>query len=811
MNQSFDIESRSLRSLEWERLLAFLSTEARSAWGKERCLSISPSDDRDEVQRLIEETDEALSMITYHAALMSDEIPDLREILKAVSAQAQLLPGDLLSIKDLLTIAGTVKNSLSLLEHASFPQLTEYAERIHPIEAVRKEIERCVDDRGGIKDDASTELKSLRNSLRKLHNEIRTELGRLIHSSSISKALQEPIYTQRAGRYVLPVDVAKRGTVDGIVHDSSQSGLTVYVEPMSVVEPTNKVRIKEGEVEREVERITAELCKLCFEHIEQLAECFETLTEIDVILARARLAAKYKGVKPELSEDDSLVLIGASHPLLLLQKERAVISNDVKLGGSERTLVITGPNTGGKTVLLKQIGLVALMVRTGMLIPAKIGSKLPVFKKVWADIGDEQSLTQSLSTFSSHMQNIVEVVDTSQQGMLILLDEIGVGTDPKEGAALARAVLERLNKSGAITVTTTHYGELKMLAYSEEGFVNGSLEFDENNLTPTYRLRLGVAGSSKGTTIAGRLGLDPEVVERAQQLLAGREEEISQAMQELEKRTLVVGDREQSLDLAEQALSRKQIDFDKAKSELLEELESERSRYATRLDSDYRNAVGQIKGLIKELQASPSLKHAQEAKEKLEAIKKDLGWLEPVKQRDGSSAKQAPITEGQEVKVVSLNQFGVVESLAEGDGAHGQATVRLGSMRVKVSVDELRPSTPSAQPRKKAGAAKHGTAGAMKQRPDARISEKPMDAFIRTSTNTLDLRGERVDAGLARLDGFLDSLSIAGISPAMIIHGHGTGALKSAVRQYLSTCRYIRSFRPGELYEGGDGVTIVTL
>lgn len=807
MEQSFDIDSRSLRSLEWDRLLAYLSAEAHSEWGKELCLELQGSNDPVEVAKLLDETDEALTIIRNRAALMSDIVPDLRDILGSVQAQGRLIPADLLAIKSMLTTAKSVKGSLSLLPDESFPRLRSYAEMIFPVEALRSEIDRCVDEQGGIKDDASPELRGLRTSVRKLHGDIRTTLNRMIHSAALSKALQEPIFTQRGGRYVLPVDVAHRGTVDGIVHDASQSGLTAYVEPLSVVEPTNKIRIKEAEIEREIERITAELCKLAYQHIDALISSFETLTALDVILAKARLGLKYKGIRPELSEDGSLVLNAAKHPLLLLQNEREVVPSDVRLGGDERTLVITGPNTGGKTVLLKQLGLVALMVRTGLLISAKIGSKVPIFKKVWADIGDEQSLTQSLSTFSSHMQNIVEVVDTAGGDMLILLDEIGVGTDPKEGAALARAVLEHLNRSGAITVTTTHYGELKMLAYSEPGFVNGSLEFDETTLSPTYRLRLGVAGSSKGTAIALRLGLNSEVVERAHSLLAGREEELSQAMAELERRTQLVNDREALLLREEEKFNVKKGEFDKSSEELLAELEAQRVEYASELETRYSEAMKQIRDMTKELQASPSLKNAQEAREKLEVIKKDLGWMEPVKKRE----QFEPIKEGQEVKVLSLNQIGFVESLASGDGGHAQATVRLGNMRVKVAVEELRPYQRQVQKQRKLpGQRPRGNMKKSETRV-VKASDKSLDAFIRTSANTIDLRGERVDAALSKVERFLDTLSVEGISPAMIIHGHGTGAVKSAVRDFLRSCRYIADFKPGELYEGGDGVTIVTL
>ncbi len=802
-----NIERRSLRSLEWDRLLSYLALEARSVWGKERCLDLEGSSDRREVARLIDETDEALIMITNRSQLIEDEIPDLRETVQAVGAQARLSPFDLMAVKDMLVLAKTVKGSLSLLEENSFPRLSSYAQHLHPVEELRREIERCIDDQGQFKDEASSELRNLRGSVRRLHGEIRNELGRLIHSATVSKALQEPIYTQRSGRYVLPVDVTKRGTVDGIVHDSSQSGLTVYVEPMSIVEPTNKIRIKEGDIEREIERLIAELSLLAHTHHHAIAASFETLTDLDVIAARARLAFNYKGTKPELSEDDTLVLINASHPLLLLQKVKSVVSNDVRLGGKERTLVITGPNTGGKTVLLKQLGLVALMVRSGLLIPAKLGSKFPIFESVWADIGDEQSLTQSLSTFSSHMQNIVEVVENAQEKVLILLDEVGVGTDPKEGAALARAVLEHLNKSGAITVTTTHYGELKVLAYSEPGFVNGSLEFDETTLSPTYRLRLGVAGSSKGTAIARRLGLNAEVVERATDLLQGREEELSQAMSELERRTQAVSDDEKSLRAKEQSLERERSEFERESAEAMSEIETKRFEYAGILESEYHQALSKIKALTKELQATPSLKNAQQAREKLALIRRDLGWLETKSPKRDSAPE--PITEGQQVKVLSLNQVGVVESILPAEGSGANATVRVGHMRVKVNVSELEPFTMNRQARKQVAARKQRPPDTRSVRPAS--TERALDAFIRTSTNTLDLRGERVDAALQMLDKFMDQLSVEGITPAMIIHGHGTGAVKSAVRDYLRTCRYVANFRPGEIYEGGDGVTIVSI
>ncbi|MBX9694442.1 MAG: endonuclease MutS2, partial [Cyanobacteria bacterium] len=750
------------------------------------------------------ETEEAVAVVTQRQELLVDRIPDLRETLLSLGAGAALLPSEILAIKQMLTIARRLKSSLELLVEASFPALRAYLPGLHVLDKLRREIERCLDERGEIKDDASTHLKHLRSSVRKLHNDIREELGRLMHSSTVSKALQESIYTTRHGRYVLPVDASKRSAVNGIVHDSSQSGLTVYVEPISVVEPTNKIRLKDTEIERECQRIIAELCAQIRESLRELDESFETLTTFDVIMARSRLSLKFNGIKPDFAVSEKLHLIDSSHPLLLLQGERHVVSNTVKLGGDDRTLVITGPNTGGKTVLLKQIGLMALMVRAGILIPAKPGSVMPMFRKVWADIGDEQSLEQSLSTFSSHMQNIVEIVRDVSSGTLILLDEIGVGTDPREGAAIARAVLEHLNRSGAVTVSTTHYGELKMLAYSEVGFVNGSLEFDQVNLAPTYKLRIGVAGSSKATTIAERLGLDARVIERSRELLEGGEKELAEAIAELENRLMTVAATEERLGIKEKTLNERETFVESEKHKTMMEQEAVREKFAHSIESQFNDARQKIQELTREMQREPSLRKASLAAERLKKLREELGWSQKRANRD----KVEQIKVGDRVRVMSLNQLGTVEDMPQSElSSNKLVSVLCGIMKVKVSLGDLRLV-------EKAGVAEKARKRRTTQA--ATVSHRKEQtgdpsAFIRTSGNTVDLRGQRVDAALDMLDSFLDGCAVAGTSPVMIIHGHGTGAVKKAVRQYLTTCRYSRQFRPGELYEGGDGVTIADL
>ncbi len=807
MAPSLKLDARSLRCLEWDRLCSFLSAEALSAFAREQCLECLPEDDEALIKVLLSETEEAVAVITGRQDLLVERTPDLRETLLALGASAQLQAAEILQIKQMLTIVRRLKSALELLGEDSFPALRAYLPGLHVLEKLRREIERCLDERGEIKDDASSHLKHLRSSVRKLHTDIREELGRLMHSSTVSKALQETIYTQRHGRYVLPVDASKRSAVNGIVHDSSQTGLTVYVEPISVVEPTNKIRIKETDIERECQRIIAELCGMIRESLRELEETFQSVTTVDVIMARARLSLKYKGIKPDFAVDQRLYLIDSSHPLLLLQGERRVVSNTVKLGGDNRTLVITGPNTGGKTVLLKQIGLMALMVRAGLLIPAKTGSAMPMFRRVWADIGDEQSLEQSLSTFSSHMQSIVEIVRDVDSDTLVLLDEVGVGTDPREGAAIARAVLEHLNRSGAVTVSTTHYGELKMLAYSEGGFVNGSLEFDQANLAPTYKLRIGIAGSSKATTIAERLGLDARVIERSRELLEGGEKELSETIAELEIRLLAVATTEERLESREKALSERETLVESEKRKTLMEQESVRENYSRSIENQFNDARRKIQEMTKEMQREPSLQKASLAAERLKKLREELGWT----QKRTTREKPEKIKVGDRVRVVSLNQIGTVEELPRADQPTNRTvSVLCGTMKVKVSLGDLRLEEKEKADKSRNRRSRHNNNNNSSNSRKQEQSGDP-NAFIRTSVNTIDLRGQRVDGALDMLDSFLDNCTISGTSLVMIIHGHGTGAVKTAVRQYLTTSRYSHKFRPGEMYEGGDGVTIAEL
>lgn len=809
MDSLLTLDDRSKRALEWERLKGFVADEALSVVSKNICLELELNADIEQIQNALDETEETLSLLENRSSLLVDSIPDVREVLVRISHGMRVPTDELLSIKEVLSITKKVRGSLKLLSSDTFPQLTNYSLRLDSLDGLRRELEKCIDEKGAIKDDASSDLRRIRKNTRKLHSTIKEDLHKLIHSPKISKALQETIITQRNGRYVIPVLSNQRSVVNGIVHDTSQSGLTVYVEPISVVESTNKIRILEAEEEYEIERIISNLCRLCKDDCATIETDFETLTSLDVVQAKAKIAHKYNGIKPELTNDDTINLVEAKHPLLVLQGDN-VVANSLTLGGEERTLVITGPNTGGKTVLLKQVGLTSIMVKAGLLICAKAGSQVSIFDRIWADIGDEQSLEQSLSTFSSHLQNVVSIVNGAGKGILILLDEIGVGTDPKEGAAIAQSVLEHLNQSGALTISTTHYTDLKLLAYSEAGFINGSLDFDESTFAPTYKLRLGVPGSSKGIVIADRLGLRSSVTQRAKLILDSKEDDASQLMQGIESRISKIQEQEKELEEGLADVQSEKTQLLKAKEEVKKSKAALETGYAEQLKKDFDDTEKLIKQMTRDLQKTPSLKKTQAIKSKLEKAKKDVKWLsEPHKKPSQNESKPNAdsLKIGQKVKVLSLNQTGSLDSIQSksSDGSAFEAMVKVGHMKVKVNESEIkvldeRGFTPKKR-RKLPG----------NYKPEPTNESRALEAFIRTSSNTIDLRGKRVEEAMFLVDKFLDDCLVSSTSPVMIIHGHGTGAIKEAVRGHLKSSRFSKSFRPGEMYEGGDGVTVVDL
>jgi DNA mismatch repair protein MutS2 len=831
------IEHRSLRSLEWERLTTYLAEQNETAEGKRRSGQLLPhlaledqgaletqfSIDIDaeiaSAQILLDQTEEASALISSRTAFSLSKLSDVRESIALLRAGAVISASELARVKALLLVARSVRGSLALLAPAQFPHLHRFVAKLVALPKQIDAIDFAIDDFGVVKDTASSLLRSLRRERHKLDQHIKDELSRIIQSQSGTKALQEPIYTVRGGRFVLPVMANMRYLLDGIVHDASQSGLTVYVEPISVVELSNQTKIKDSAIESEIERIVIELCDQLRPFADQIAECYSALIDLDCIMARGRLAVLYSGIKPALIAQPMIELRGARHPLLVLQNhKKVVVENTVIMQEGERTLVITGPNTGGKTVLLKLIGIYSLMLRCGLLIPAKIGSKTALFPLVCADIGDEQSLEQSLSTFSAHMKNVVEIVNTAKRGMLVLLDEIGAGTDPKEGAALARAILEHLLERDVVTIATTHLGELKMLAYSNSGFVNGSFEFDEATLSPTYKLRLGVPGSSKANTIAQRLGLDSNVVARARELTVASEHELEQIIENLNSRLAQVQERQEQLSKLQESLEQQEAKLDQREEKLLVEQEKVRGRMASELEEELKAAREIMKEMIAGLQREPSIKAAQKTAAELEALKATVSFLQERQKVIPKGPDPNVLVEGMTVRLKSLNSSGIVQEIIYADKQQlkiDRVMVQVGPLKVKVAPSDL-------EIRGTAKVAGHQTANrAVKSGKSAKSGLKVKTAvpiqyndpavFVRTQSNTIDLRGKRADEAYTLVEEFVDSCAHNRVSPLMIIHGHGTGAIKSVVREFLSICHYANRQRSGETFEGGDGVTIVEL
>ena len=807
-----DLEARTLKSLEWSRLKGYLANECSSACSAELARALVLRDDSAGITVLLHESEQALKLLYEGLDLSQDSLPDTREQLRRLHAGAAISAKELLDLKKVLLLSKSTKNTFSGVSDEEFPHIKFFVKQLASLDELVHAIDDVLDESGFVRDDASPKLRSLRRDLLRFTQQIKDELLRIINSPQLSKCLQEPIYTVRNGRHVLPVLANMRQSIDGIVHDSSSSGLTIYVEPLSVVELTNKLRINEAEIEREIERLLWELSALAGKNVEPLETTFLTLVELDFIAARARLARKYEGKRPEILNESRIQFRLARHPLLVLQSASldAVIPNDIILGDELRSQIITGPNTGGKTVYLKTAGLLCLMMRAGLLLPVDEKSSAGIFSGIYADIGDEQSLEQNLSTFSSHMGNIIEILRRAEEGSLILLDEIGAGTDPREGVVLAKVILNDLSKSGALTICSTHYGDLKTLAHSFPGFGNASMEFDEKTLRPSYRMRPGIPGSSKAIAVAARLGLHEDLVQAAEQSLANEKEDLEIKIDEIEKRLHAVSAREDEIAKEKIEIELLKQDLTKRQNALETEYRKTKFESANKFQQDYENAKKAINELTAQLQKTPSLSQAQKAKEQLENPRKDLQWLSPEEYKE----EQTKIVQGQTVRVKSLNQYGQVEELP-GAGDE-KAVVRIGRMKVKVSLADLEAiqgAAPSKSKQFGVMPARHGrgsTSTGGQKSINAKVQRTQEDpVFVRTESNTLDLRGLRVDEAMGKVEKFMDTCYLQHLSPLMIIHGHGTGAIKNAVRAFLSGCSYKNVYRAGETYEGGDGVTVV--
>ncbi|MDR0858444.1 MAG: endonuclease MutS2 [Oscillospiraceae bacterium] len=768
------IHEKSLITLELPRVLDLAANFAASDAARELLRAVRPSTDKIDVQVLQKETSDAKAMTETRQSPGFVNLSDIR----SSAARAKL--GGLLTPRELLNIAQTLRETREVYNfgEGSSNSLSPRFWALRPNRFLEDRINSVIVSEDEIADNASSELNAIRRHIRAANAKVREILQKIVSSSSYSKALQESIVTQRGGRFVIPVKAEHRSSLPGIVHDSSSSGATLFVEPMGVVSANNEIRELESKEKREIERILYELAGETANFAEQLTENLQLLTELDVIFARAKLSYNLNCCEPELSADDSIVLRRARHPLL--GKDSAV-PIDITLGKTHDVLVITGPNTGGKTVSIKTIGLLCAMTACGLHIPAADGCSVPVFSQILADIGDEQSIEQSLSTFSSHMTNIVGILEAVSGDSLILLDELGAGTDPAEGAALAVSIIEHLRQRGAKLAVTTHYAELKLYALQTSGVENASCEFDVETLKPTYRLITGIPGKSNAFAISERLGLSREIIRDAENRVDSGSAEFEAVIATLQEKRQAMEREEQSVEILKRKIEADSKDLDKLRSGFENErakAQREARKEAQSIIDDARAAAKEALKLVKEKPADAfGLLNIAESAAAPE--------FAPIESEAPSRAVKAGDT-------VELLRYGTKAEVltVKGDSLE----LKAGILTVKAKLNEVRLIE---------NAGKTETAKYLE------ASEAALKNLA--IAHEVDLRGLDASEALSVMERYLDSAQMAHLSSVTIIHGKGTGALRKAVQAALKRDSRVKSQRPGNFGEGDAGVTIAEL
>ena len=785
-----ELFEKSMATLELPQVLALLADCAATLEGKERCLALRPLTDLDDVARAQEETSAAVKMLILRGS------PGFSGV-KPVSASLQRADmGGSLSTRELLDIASVLRCARGARDYGDSEEKTVISHlfrSLTPNRFLEDSITNSILSEEEIADSASSELASIRRHMRSTEARVRDILQRLI-SSNQSKYLQESIITIRSDRYVVPVKAEHKNAIPGLVHDVSSSGSTFFIEPMGVVKANNELRELAAREKKEIERILAELSAQCAAHKEDIGEDYTLLILLDTIFARGQLSLKMEASQPGLSER-YLRLRGARHPLL--DKKKAV-ANDLELGDRFDTLVITGPNTGGKTVTLKTLGLITLMAQCGLHIPAKSDSTVRVFRRVLSDIGDEQSIAQSLSTFSSHMTNIVSILKEADGQTLILFDELGAGTDPVEGAALAAAVIESARELGALVAATTHYAELKVYAMTTPGVENASCEFNVDTLAPTYRLVMGIPGKSNAFAISRRLGLPEEIIDRAAARLDAENVRFEDVLTKLDQQR-----QEMEKDRAEARRLKLEMEQSAGKArEYRKRLEEERSKVVEKAQAEARAIIQEARDAsdlalseLKELKKRQDLDWQQvndgraEARRLLNEAERSIGGAA---QEPEAPPPTRPARAGDTVELVSMGTRARVLSVNK----DGTLQLQAGILKITAKQDEVRVVEGETQSQKEA----------------RRIVQRAQHTLrAAAAPSEIDLRGMMTDEAIAVLDRFLDTAMMGKLESVTIIHGKGTGAVRKAVREHLKRSRYIKSFRPGRYGEGEDGVTVAEL
>ncbi len=786
------IAERALKTLEFDKVRAQVATYCTCSIGTSAIEKLVPETDLATVKKLLDEMDEGLSILRVKGSVPMGGIFDIRPHAKRAQIGGMLSPQELMEISSTIRASRIFREFIEVIEDEDVIQIPHFIQKkndIPVLTGLQHEINSCIDENAAVMDSASSELRSIRQQLRAQEGRVREKLASLTRGSNASKMLSDSIITIRNDRFVIPVKQEYRGHYGGIVHDQSASGQTLYIEPDAVVQANNEIHRLKAKEKVEIQKILLHLSALVQEVAHSLFELVQLLGEIDVILAKAKYGQANKCTMPIMNDEGYLKLGKARHPLLPIDE---AVANDIEFGRDITAIVITGPNTGGKTVTLKTVGLCTLMAQAGIPVPALDGSELSVFTEVFADIGDEQSIEQSLSTFSSHMVNIVDILQKFDERSLILFDELGAGTDPQEGAALAISILDEVHGRGARVMATTHYPELKAYGYNREGVINASVEFDIETLSPTYRLLIGVPGRSNAFEISTRLGLPEHIINSAKSFTGTDRHEVESMIASLEEsRRRSEADAERSHQLLEDA-AKLQAELDKR----LQEYEENKEELAKKAKEKARKIVEDAKREAEEvidelhkmrLNANKVVKEHEiiEARKRLEEAAPEENRI--LKKQRQANARAVNLQKGDEVKVLSYGQKGtLLEKVSDKEWI-----VQIGILKMKLEESDLEYVKPE------------------KVKDTVSVANvRNRDSYVKLE---LDLRGERYEDAMIRTEKYLDDALLSNYNRVSIIHGKGTGALRQGIQALLKRHKRVKSYRYGEAGEGGYGVTVVEL
>ena len=789
------MNKKAIHALEYMKIIDQLTQKASSPLGKEKCRRLRPSNNLSEIETMQLQTAHALTRLFQKGNLNFGNVKDIRASLKRLEVGSSLNIVELLTICSFLENVNRVKSYGRPDRDDTAPDcLSAMFQTLEPLTPLSAEIRRCILSEEEISDDASPTLRQIRRGIKIANDRIHTQLNSIVNSNSRTY-LQDTVITMRNGRYCIPVKAEYTNQIPGMIHDQSSTGSTLFIEPMSIVKLNNDIRELELQEQKEIEVILARLSEEVAQYIEALSDNFTIMVELDFIFARAALAMEQNATAPIFNTKGIINLRKARHPLI---HKKQVVPIDIRLGEDFDLLVVTGPNTGGKTVSIKTVGLLTLMGQSGLHIPAADRSQLSVFHEVYADIGDEQSIEQSLSTFYSHMTNVVSFLEKADRHSLVLFDELGAGTDPTEGAALAIAILSHLHKQGIRTMATTHYSELKVYALSTEGVENASCEFDVETLRPTYRLLIGVPGKSNAFAISSKLGLPDYIIEKAKEQISQEDESFEDMMTSLEASRITI-EKEQTeiqkykleIEALKKQLEEKQSKIDERKERILQNANEEAHKILQEA-KDYADETIKLYHKFQKdhVDMSTVEKERQKLRQQMNKVEKNMA-MKQKKQKPTKQLKASDLKVGDSVKVLSMNLKGIVSTKPD---SRGNLFVQMGILRSQVNISDLELID---EPVIKTPSLSRTGQGKIKMSKSASVSTE------------INLLGKTVDEAIAELDKYLDDAYIAHLSSVRIVHGKGTGALRQGVHNYLKRQKHVDSYRLGTFGEGDAGVTIV--